>query len=532
MENQKVRKTFQNHSSGQPLSVLVTANLMLAVLLLISGPLLYQIKPTFLFLLLVPLLLMVFISALLHYQLKSGFTILSNAFSNLWGSHENVITTRLASEFYRALEEILNISQYLEEKRNFAHDLAHSIFTPRDINPTDKLGQALKTMGEQLALRVEEDHRKNWVAEGLASFSNIFRGADQHDIQVFSDLVVSHMAKYIQANQVALYLEEEQEGRPILQMKACFAYDRKKFMHQVIEAGEGLVGQAYLEKLPIYLKEIPQDYYKITSGLGEALPANLYIIPLIFNDKIKGILEIASFHIFEDFELNFINQLGEDIAALIDSRQVQQTTQKLLEASIHQKQELEANEEELRQSMEEMQATREEMERLQIEEKEAQERMLEQLRLQNKMMEEVMDEVDGKIYIKDHQGRFYLFNKTVIDDYSVSRDYLKGKDDYHFFDYQTAKGYWEEELRIIASKKTFRKLEKVTVNQKEKYWLMVKRPIHLPEYNTYGLLGIQREVTDLLKSSPEYIEILKKKYPNLIVQLDMGELLETKEAEV
>jgi GAF domain-containing protein len=138
-------------------------------------------------------------------------------------------------------------------------------------------------------------------------------------------------------------------------------------VNKQIAVGEGLLGQAYLEKDTIYLTDIPAGYLQITSGLGEANPACLLIVPLKTQDSVEGVLEIASFREFEDHEIAFVEKLAESIAAAIASVRINERTQNLLQEARQQAEELRSQEEEMRQNMEELVATQEEMKRKEAE---------------------------------------------------------------------------------------------------------------------------------------------------------------------
>ncbi len=130
-----------------------------------------------------------------------------------------------------------------------------------------------------------------------------------------------------------------------------------------IEIGEGLVGQAVLEKEYIYLTNVPDNYVSITSGLGQANPKSVLIIPLKSDEKVLGVMEFASFKIFNEYEIEFLEKVGENIVASIISAQINEKTSYLLEQSQQQTEEMRAQEEEMRQNMEELQATQEEIHR-------------------------------------------------------------------------------------------------------------------------------------------------------------------------
>jgi transcriptional regulator with GAF, ATPase, and Fis domain len=142
-----------------------------------------------------------------------------------------------------------------------------------------------------------------------------------------------------------------------MSMKACYAWDKKKFLNHKIHKGEGLAGQSWQEGDLIYLTEVPQNYIRITSGLGDANPTSVLIVPLKVKRQIFGVVEIASFGQFQDFEIEFVQKIAESIASTISSVKINARTQRLLEESQEMTEQMRAQEEEMRQNMEELQAT-------------------------------------------------------------------------------------------------------------------------------------------------------------------------------
>jgi PAS domain-containing protein len=227
----------------------------------------------------------------------------------------------------------------------------------------DKLVNSLFSLRNKLKSYAIEEKQRNWATEGLANFIDILRSKND-DLNNLTDKIISSLVKYINANQGALYLlNEENESNIHLEMTACYAYNKKKYINKTINLGEGLVGQSVLEKDIIYITDIPQDYLKITSGLGEALPNNLLIVPLILDQEVFGVLEIASFNIFEKYQIEFVQKLGESIASTISNVKSNIKTIRLLEQSQIQAEEMRSQEEEMRQNMEELSTTQEEMRR-------------------------------------------------------------------------------------------------------------------------------------------------------------------------
>jgi signal transduction protein with GAF and PtsI domain len=165
----------------------------------------------------------------------------------------------------------------------------------------------------------------------------------------------------LNANQGALYVINSSEQ--CFEVLSTYAYGKKRYRDEKISLDTGLIGQCAKEKETIYLKEIPRGYVKITSGLGEATPRSILIVPLKNRGEVNGVLELASFEIFEEHQRVFIEKIAENIASIIYSRQATEQTKKLLEESKVKAEGLALQEEELRQSAEELQATQEEMNR-------------------------------------------------------------------------------------------------------------------------------------------------------------------------
>ena len=239
-----------------------------------------------------------------------------------------------------------------------------SHFTP--LSDEDVLGHSLVEMRNELKKaaeedkkRKEEDDQRNWASQGLAKFSDILRKSS-NDLEEFSYEIISQLVKYTNSNQGGMYIINDNDKQDIyIEMKACYAFDRRKYLQRQIRIGEGLVGRCYQEKEKIYLTEIPNDYIKITSGLGDDNPRSLLIVPLIYNDVIYGLVELASFKKIPEYIVEFIERVGESIAATISSVKSNIQTTYLLEQSQQQAEEMSAQEEEMRQNMEELRATQE-----------------------------------------------------------------------------------------------------------------------------------------------------------------------------
>ncbi len=149
------------------------------------------------------------------------------------------------------------------------------------------------------------------------------------------------------------------DSETYFELTASYAYGKKKYLEQRINLGQGLIGQIYYEKEIIYLTDVPKDYIKITSGLGEALPRCVCIVPLISEGKIHGVIEIASFNTLKPFQLEYLKKIAENIGYNLSAIETHAHTEQLLAESQKMAQEVKSQEEELRQNMEELSATQE-----------------------------------------------------------------------------------------------------------------------------------------------------------------------------
>lgn len=260
----------------------------------------------------------------------------------------------------------------LKEKANFATNIGKGKFNSEfePLGEEDVLGVELLEMKNSLQLaksaeekRKEEEEKRNWAVEGIGKFSEILR-SNNDGIEKLSDEIIKNLVKYIGAIQGGVFLlNDNDKNNTELELISAYAYDRKKFAQKNILLGEGLVGTCAIEKLPIYLTDIPNDYVKITSGLGDANPSVILITPLKIEDKILGVIELAGFNEIEAYKQDFVNKICESIASTMNSVKININTSLLLEQSQQQSEEMQAQEEEMRQNLEEMQTTQEEVSR-------------------------------------------------------------------------------------------------------------------------------------------------------------------------
>ncbi|MGD1848543.1 MAG: GAF domain-containing protein [Salibacteraceae bacterium] len=221
---------------------------------------------------------------------------------------------------------------------------------------------ALKERMQEIELAQKNEQRRNWSTNGLSQIGSVLQS--RANLSEVCDQILKFLVDYLEVTQGGLYIVQDEEGEdPGIELVATYAYDRKKFLNKRFELQEGLLGSAYMEKDVIHLREIPEEYIHIRSGLGDAPPKTLLIMPMVVNEKVEGLIELATFKSFEDFEIDFLREAGVTVAAAVSNIKVNEQTRKLLEVSQTQAQEMRAQEEEMRQNQEELQATQEELAR-------------------------------------------------------------------------------------------------------------------------------------------------------------------------
>jgi methyl-accepting chemotaxis protein len=271
------------------------------------------------------------------------------------------------------MAEAFNISiKGLDEKTKFALSIGNGNLDTdlHLLSEHDVLGKSLQDMQHNLKMtkdeeivRQKEDQVRRWSTEGYARFSEILR-QNNDNIDKLSFDIIKNLVKYLDANQGGIFiLNDEDRNDVFLELKGCYAYDRRKYIEKRIEIGEGLVGTCFKEGKTVYITKIPESYISITSGLGDESPGALVIVPLVLNEVAFGVIEIASFHKFQPYQIEFMEKIGESVASTISSVNISMRTALLLEKSQQQAEEMKAQEEEMRQNMEELHATQEEMAR-------------------------------------------------------------------------------------------------------------------------------------------------------------------------
>ncbi|MBL0745340.1 HAMP domain-containing protein [Chryseolinea lacunae] len=219
--------------------------------------------------------------------------------------------------------------------------------------------EALKDTINQMITNLRETTLRNqdqdWLKSNLAKFTQMLQG--QRDLKTVTKRILSELAQVVSTHYGAFYiLQQEDETQQVkLKLFAAYAYKEEKNIPREFAIGEGLVGQCAYEKEKILLTNVPQGYVKINSGLGKAKPANLIILPIVFENKVKAVIELASLDVFSETHLDFLDQLTESLGIVLNTIETNTRTEELLAQSQSLAGELKTQQEELRRTNDELQ---------------------------------------------------------------------------------------------------------------------------------------------------------------------------------
>ena len=270
----------------------------------------------------------------------------------------------------------------------------------------DQLGLALRQMTENLRRYAQQNEREVWLQTGRAGLGDLLRG--EQSSETLSRSAVTYLARYLNA-QVATFYVAAPDGR--FRRIASYAFTRRKGVPNTVALGEGLVGQAALERERIVLTSVPEDYIAVQSGLGEAPARSVVVLPLIREDEVKGVLELATLGELTEADLALLDQVADDIAIALTSAESRGKLQALLEQTQQQAEELEVQQEELRQTNEELE---EQTKALRISEERLRAQQ-EQLETTNQELEERTEALEARKLLIEKQNRDLEAAREVIE---------------------------------------------------------------------------------------------------------------------
>lgn len=223
----------------------------------------------------------------------------------------------------------------------------------------DLLGTSLIRMRDKLKSVAEEERIQLWMSEGISKFAEILRVHNSDRFEML-EKIMEELIDRVGAGQGGIFLVDD-EDKNVLKLKTCYAYNRKKYLNQTIEYGQGIIGRCWSEGETIHMDDIPENYLKFQVGLGKGSPKSILLVPIRFNNDVLGVIELASLRTFKEYEIQLCDRIAENLGSAISGVISNENTTRLLKETQMLANELAQREEEMRQNAEELQATQEEM---------------------------------------------------------------------------------------------------------------------------------------------------------------------------
>ncbi|MDQ1533399.1 MAG: hypothetical protein QOF28_1160, partial [Actinomycetota bacterium] len=210
----------------------------------------------------------------------------------------------------------------------------------------DKLNEMIRNLRETTRQNIEQD----WLKTNLERFTRMLQG--QRDLAAVSNMILSELAPLVSAQHGVFYsMANPADGaEPVLEFEAGYGYEQRRHLATSFRVGEGLVGQCAKEKKRILLTDVPDDYVRINSGLGESRPLNIIVLPVLFEGSVRAVIELASFSPFSVTHQSFLDQLTESIGLVLSTIEASTLRETLLKQSQSLAEELRAQQEELTES--------------------------------------------------------------------------------------------------------------------------------------------------------------------------------------
>ena len=326
---------------------------------------------------------------------KLGVQAQVQGVSGVWeGLTDNV--NQLAGTLTTQLRAISEVSQAVTQG-----DLTRTIAVEAE-GEVAELKDTINQMIDNLAETTRVNNEQDWLNSNMARFTGMLQG--ERDLETVSRLIMSELTPLVGSQHGAFFMMESPDGEGDdfeLRLIATYGYKQRKNVPNRFKIGEALVGQAALEQKPILITQAPDDYVRISSGLGEGAPVNVIVLPVLFEDQVLAVVELASFQRFSSVQQSFLEQLAESIGVVLNTIQANMRTEELLVQSQDLTQELQSQSEELQAQQEELQQTNKELEEQAASLKASEEL----LQTQQEELQQTNEELEEKAQLLEEQNR-------------------------------------------------------------------------------------------------------------------------------
>ncbi|NOY97470.1 MAG: response regulator [Chlorobi bacterium] len=339
----------------------------------------------------------------------------------------------------------------------------------------DELSIALNTMAEKLKQSKDNTEKDNWLKNGLVEMSKQIMG----DLSVteLCDRTLNFLTQFLNVELGAIYVYNREEDR--LELTSSFGINIEG-VQKYVKIGEGLIGEA--AKTRNFAKiRTKGKYNKIFSATGEIVPQQVYMVPLEFNNKLVGVIELAPINELSDLKSDFIKSATARLAVNISAALSRSRQQELLKKTQEQSNELKLQQEKLEKRIKEN-------EQMQI-----------SLEWEKSLLDALLNYSPDAIYFKDLKSRFIKISKSMVDLFGVKQpEEVEGKTDFDFHSEEHAREAYEDEQRIIKTKKpVIGIVEKEVFDGKTRYVSTTKMPLYNKKGEVLGTFGISRDITEI-----------------------------------
>ncbi|HKK64018.1 MAG TPA: PAS domain-containing protein [Bacteroidales bacterium] len=412
------------------------------------------------------------------------------------GKRPDKIYLTANSELYEISENLNLFTEKLDEKINVlkkADDIqVTSEYTPEN---TDILANEIKAITEKFSVsraeansNQEAENIRIWTSEGIAQFGEILR-SEREDVKELSFLIVQKLVTYLNIEMGSLFLSfTTDKGEKALQTIASYAYDRRKYLNKIFLFGEGLPGTCALEKEKIYINEIPEDYSDVISGVGQTKPKYVLLVPLVIENEIFGILELASLRGLLPHEMSLIDELADSIAGTLLAVKNTERTNQLLQQSREQAEKLLQQEEELRINLSKLEKANADAEKKESE------------------ITGILNAMNESSLVAEFNlnGRFTHINQKFSDLLELSKEQILGK---HHQEFAKVNRYSEEYKKFwnaLREGNNISNEEVFTLFSGEEIWLQQNyTPIINHDGKVYKILNIALDITDVKRQQED-----------------------------
>ncbi len=414
---------------------------------------------------------------------------------------------------------VYNLRHTADFARKIGEGHFYSSFQP--LSDRDILGQALVNMRSSLHKAETNDALRNWIVLGIAETGEILR--ETKTLTQLGDELLQYLCQRVDAIQGGFFVVEKQDGNnSVIDLRASYAYERKKYIDAKFEVGEGLIGQAVLEKDTILRTEIPNDYMHVSSGLLETQsPTCIAIIPLITNETVYGVLELVSFHKFSEGEIQFLEEVSEIIAQTISNTKHQEEKQRLHEQSEEMNVILQERQKELQENALKMAASQEEIQ----EANKALEHQITEVNNAQHRIQALLENASEVITIYDEEGTVQYVSPSVEHILGYRPEEMIGSRDINFV-HKNEQGLVREMFERLLNDDSC--LETVTISYYrktgDKIWLEATGRNMLENPAIQGIVVNYRDITERLRAEQEerkrgQMQALSENSPDIITRI-------------